>query len=277
MSGERGRLSTLGTAGAFIKRGSCSEALLTVLDRVYGYPLDLEEHASMHFAGGIVQHGYQCGMVWGAALAAGAQAYRVFGPGVQAQTRTVVAAQRLVETFLSLNPDINCLELTDTNWKPSLGLVKYFVMGGPVVCVRRSTRYAPAAYRAINSAFAEDELPPSEPPVSCAALVAEKLGASEMHTVMAAGLAGGIGLSGGGCGALGAALWLLGMKSRREGGGKKISNPLVESAIDRYLKSADHEFECAEIVGRRFEDVGDHARYLREGGCSHIMEALAAA
>lgn len=35
-------------------------------------------------------------------------------------------------------------------------------------------------------------------------------------------------------------------------------------------------FECSEIVGRKFEDIDDHAGYLREGGCSELIEVLAA-
>jgi hypothetical protein len=51
-------------------------------------------------------------------------------------------------------------------------------------------------------------------PVSCAALLAHKMGLSDLQATMAAGFAGGIGLSGGACGALGVAmlalpLWLL--------------------------------------------------------------------
>lgn len=42
------------------------------------------------------------------------------------------------------------------------------------------------------------------------------------------------------------------------------------------MNSADFEFECSEIVGRRFENIGDHAGYLRDGGCSEIIEVLAA-
>ena len=67
----------------------------------------------MPFAGGIMRHGYQCGMIWGAALAAGAQAYRLFGPGPQAEIRAILAAQGLVESFRARNKNINCLEITD--------------------------------------------------------------------------------------------------------------------------------------------------------------------
>ena len=45
--------------------------------------------------------------------------------------------------------------------------------------------------------------------------------------------------------------------------------------IDRFIRSTDFEFECSKIVGRRFENVDDHAGYLREGGCSEIIEVLA--
>ena len=41
------------------------------------------------------------------------------------------------------------------------------------------------------------------------------------------------------------------------------------------MNSADFEFECSEIVGRRFENIDDHATYLHDGGCSEIIEALA--
>ena len=102
------------------------------------------------------------------------------------------------------------------------------------------------------------------------------MGASEMRTVMAAGLAGGIGLSGGACGALGAAIWLIGIKQLQAGNGAPgMNNPPAQAALEKFLESADYEFECEKIVGRKFENVADHAAYLREGGCAKIIEALA--
>ena len=90
-------ISSIGTVRTFLKVGTCSEALFNVLDRAFDHPLKLEEHAVMPLAGGIVQHGYQCGMLWGVTLAAGAQAYRLLGPGSQAETEAIIAAQRLVD------------------------------------------------------------------------------------------------------------------------------------------------------------------------------------
>ncbi len=47
------------------------------------------------------------------------------------------------------------------------------------------------------------------------------------------------------------------------------------AVIDNFVESTDCEFECSEIVGRKFEDIKDHAGYIGDGGCSEIIEALA--
>jgi hypothetical protein len=249
---------------------------MSVVDRSFDQPAKLEEHATMSLAGGIMQHGYQCGMIWGATLAAGAQAYRLLGPGPQAETAAIIAAQRLVESFRARNNNIDCFEITKTNWQKKTDLIKLFLKGGPIRCVRMTARYAPVAFSEINTALSEIHIEAPSPPVSCSAMLAQKMGVSDMHTVMAAGFAGGIGLSGGACGALGAAIWIIGMNSNKEQVGKiDFKNPKAIDRIDRFLKSTDHKFECSEIVGRRFENIGDHAGYLRDGGCSEIIELLA--
>jgi hypothetical protein len=223
-----------------------------------------------------MQHGYQCGMIWGAALAAGAQAYRLHSPGPQAETGAIIAAQRLVESFHARNKDINCLEITGLDKSSSsMQMMTYFLIkGGAIRCFRMAAGYAPVAFSEINAALSEKHIEAPSPPVSCAAMLAQKMGASDMHAVMAAGLAGGIGLSGGACGALGAAIWITGMNRPEEPVGFNVMNSWAGDMIDRFLKCTDYEFECSEIVGRRFENVGDHAGYLRDGGCSKIIEVL---
>jgi hypothetical protein len=54
-----------------------------------------------------------------------------------------------------------------------------------------------------------------------------------------------------------------------------MDSPRAQAAIERYLTSADYEFECEAVVGRQFADVHDHAAHLRAGGCAQIIEALA--
>jgi len=255
---------------------------MSVVDRSFDQPLRLEECAVMPLAGGIMGNGYQCGMLWGGALAAGAQAYRLYGSGPQSEAEALIASQRLVESFRARTKEINCAEITEMEWKTTskrrmaTQVVKFFAKGGPIGCFRLAADYAQIAFDEINAALVEKHIEAPSHPVSCATMLAKKMGASDMHTVMAAGLAGGIGLSGGACGALGAAIWIIGINSTKEEIGKLFENPLASAAIDRYLESADYEFECSKIVGKKFENVADHASYLRDGGCSKIIEALAA-
>jgi len=76
---------------------------------------------------------------------------------------------------------------------------------------------------------------------------------------------------------LGAAIWLIEMNRVRAGTGQVEYNSLeATDAIDRFLQSANGEFECSKIVWRQFENVDDHAAYLRDWGCSKIIKALAA-
>jgi hypothetical protein len=152
----------------------------------------------------------------------------------------------------------------------------FLIKGGSIGCFKMAAKYAPVALEEINAAFAEEAVQTPAPPVSCAAMVAEKMGASELHTIMAAGLAGGIGLCGGACGALGAAVWLSVMNRGDEESAKiDFADPRAAAVLDRFMKASDCEFVCAEVVGRKFEDIGDHAAYMREGGCAQIIEALA--
>lgn len=226
-----------------------------------------------------MQYGYQCGMIWGSAMAAGAHAYGNLGPGQRAETVAVAAAQRLVALFYGLNNDINCQKITGLN-KSSSGwqMMTYFLLkSGTIRCLKKALKFANAAFDEIETSLSQEnhEMPP--PPVSCAAELAKKMGASDLHTVMAAGLAGGIGLSGGACGALGAAIWIAGINIFEEEGTKlDYKSPRIEGVIDRFLKVTNFEFECSDIVGRKFDTIGDHACYLADGGCSEIIEVLAA-
>jgi len=270
-------VTSMGAVGAFLAGRSCPDAIFHVLCRAFGQASKAEEQATVPFSGGIVQHGYQCGMIWGAALAAGAHAHRLLGPGPQAEAAAIGAAQRLVESFRATSGHVDCVDITDTDGSSSNAKVftTFFLKGRAIGCFRLAARYGPAAYGEIGAALSGGRVEAPPDPVSCSAMLARRMGASERRVVMAAGLAGGIGLSGGACGALGAALWILGL-GRIEGGDGRVEfkDPAAADAIDRFMKITDYAFECPEIAGRRFEDVRDHAAYLRGGGCSGIIEAL---
>lgn len=232
----------------------------------------------MPLAGGLLGNGYQCGMLWGAALAAGAEAYRRFGAGPRAEAAAVVVTQCLVVAFRERARHVDCADITQVEWKASSKgqALKFIARGGPVGCFRLAADYAPLAFREIDAALAAPLADAPAPPVSCAALLAQQMGASDQHTVLAAGLAGGIGLCGGACGALGAAIWLTGIRHPEVRGKLDYNNPVYTEIMDRFLAASDYEFECAAIVGREFESVEEHAEYLRNGGCARLVAALAA-
>jgi len=217
-------------------------------------------------------------MLWGAALAAGAQAYQLYGPGPQAETKAIIAAQRLVESFRTRNKSINCVDITSLNKSSSAKdlMIRFLLKGGVIGCFRMAANYAPVAYSDIKTTFSKENIEVPSQSVNCATALARKMGVSEMHSVMAAGFAGGIGLSGGACGALGAAIWIIGMNSGKEGVENIEFMPSKASdTVDQFVECSDYEFECLEIVGRKFSSVGDHAEYIRQGGCSKIIEVLA--
>jgi hypothetical protein len=271
-------ISSLGTVRTFLKVGTCSETLCNVVDRAYDHPLIIEEHAALPLAGGIMGQGYQCGQLWGAALAAGAQAYRLFGPGPQAEAAAVIAAQRLIEAFRAKNKEINCMELTEISMKnvTARQVLKLMIRGGPMLCFGMAARYASTALREIEATLSDLPGVPLVRPVSCAAILAQRMGLSDLQMAMAAGFAGGIGLSGGACGALGTAIWIMGLEQSKAGMKIDYQSSSGSDVIERFLESSDYEFECSKIVGRKFVDVQDHARYLCDGGCSKIIETLAA-
>jgi putative redox-active protein with C_GCAxxG_C_C motif len=266
-----------GTAFFALMRNACSGALFEVVDRAYDHPSADEERAAMPLAGGIMQHGYQCGMTWGAALAAGAQAHRLLGPGPRAEAAAIVAAARLVEAFRAQNGHVDCVDITEIDRSSSaLEMFTYFaIKGGSVGCARRAARFMPAAIDAIDAALSEEETELLAGPVSCSAVLARRMGASDARATIAAGLAGGIGLCGGACGALGTAVWLQALGSLEAGAAKvDYKSPAAEGLIERFLKCTGYEFECAAIVGRRFEGVADHARHVCSGGCAKLIDAL---
>jgi hypothetical protein len=279
MTDAQSTLSSTRTIGKFLRVGTCSETLCSVLDRAYGYPMPLEERASAPLAGGIMQHGFQCGQVWGAALAAGAQAHRLFGPGSQAETAAIVAAQRIVDSFRARYDSIDCRAIIDMEFGDKVQIshvYRYFRKNG-LKCFRMAAHYAPVAYEEIDAALSEEQPATQASPVGCAALVARKSGASEMHAVMAAGFAGGVGLSGDACGALAAAMWIIDMNDRKRGVDKVgFKSPRLAELADRFMDCSDSRFLCSEIVGRRFESIADHAGFLGDGGCARIVEGLTA-
>jgi hypothetical protein len=185
-----------------------------------------------------------------------------------------------VEAFRIQNDAVDCYDITELDKSSSTTkmIIYFLVKGGTVGCARRVSRYARVAAGHVDAVLSSDDTAIPPLPVSCSAMVARMAGMSDMHAVMASGFAGGIGLSGGGCGALGAAIWIRGL-NRLKAGAQKLKYQAASDmeTVEEFLKCSDYEFECSTIVGRKFDSVADHAGHLCNGGCAKIIAAMATA
>lgn len=249
---------------------------MSVLDHAFGFPMNTEEQAARPLAGGIMR-GYQCGVLWGSVLAAGAQAFRLLGPGAQSETGAIIAAQKVLGSFCARTGNrMNCREISNIScFKDKKQNIRYVLAGGAATCLRIIAAYPPEAMIAIATALSEVPVKIPSPPVSCSSMLAQKLGVSANYATMVAGLAGGIGLSGGACGALGATIRLTCIKELQAQTPQKIMVSKIDEIIERFSNYTGSTFECTKIVGRQFTDVNDHASYLRSGGCQEIIAQLA--
>ena len=78
MNNSEDKLKSIPQGGkkVFLECGTCSHTFLYILNREFGYPMEIEESASDPLAGGLMSTQNQCGMLWGSALAVGAESFR---------------------------------------------------------------------------------------------------------------------------------------------------------------------------------------------------------
>jgi len=265
----------------FREKGTCSQTFFYLFDRQFEHVKQTEERASDSLAGGILQRGYQCGMLWGSALAIGAEAYRRFDDLDQAMRVAVRATQAVLMSFAERESTINCRDITRCDFSSKWSFAKYFLSGRFLHCFKLAQEWAPDAIEAALQGLEEGEqLIGSEKrslrnSVNCASLVAKKLGASEEEMVMVAGFAGGLGMSGGGCGALSAAIWMRSLNWSREHVGKSsFKNPDAIRVVEVFEEVADGRILCSELSGQKFETYDRHSNFIKDGGCENLILAL---
>jgi len=260
--------------------------MLTVLDRAFDRRLEKEENAAHPLAGGLLHQGHQCGMIWGATLASGAEIYNRFGAGPGSEVLAINVAKKIAESFNARAGAINCRDITGANFLRFWDRIKYIFTGKAVNCAKLSAKWAPEAFETIQKAISEKPAEIPTGPVGCASVAARKLGASDLETTMAAGFAGGIGLTGNACGALAAAIWLTTLRWYREHPDnddnflrallqettqKSDFYPWAKGIVRKFLKTTSGKLVCAEIVGRKFDGIAAHSDFLKSGGCADIL------
>ena len=266
----------------FRKLGTCSRTFYYLLNREFDHLNETEERASDPLAGGIMQKGQQCGMLWGATLAVGTESYRRCNDRDQAIGLAIKATQHLTESFSKRADTVNCRDITKCDMDSFLGKAKFMIkiaLKGMEnsTCFILAENWAPEA---INSAIKGLEIHQSDLPqhaLSCASEVARKMGASDEEMVAVAGFSGGLGLSGNACGALSAAIWKNSLVWSRTHPGKSTwSNRNAKDTLKAFNAETDSEMLCHKICGQRFETIEDHSAFIKNGGCSRLMNILSA-
>ncbi|MCD4654897.1 C-GCAxxG-C-C family protein, partial [bacterium] len=137
----------------FWKCGACSHAMFHLLNYEFENLKNNEERASDMLAGGIVQKGYQCGLLWGSALAVGVESFRRYGDKSEATASAITASQHLVESFTKRTKTVNCREITGTDFEKKLDFAIFMVkiiMRGFVFspCFNLIVKWTPEAIQA---------------------------------------------------------------------------------------------------------------------------------
>lgn len=266
----------------FWKCGACSHAMFHLLNHEFENHKEEEEKASDLLAGGIAQKGHQCGMLWGAALAVGAESYRKYSDKSEANASAITASQYLVKSFVKRTKSADCRDISRVDWESRFNLTIYMVktiMQGFIFspCFNLIVKWTPEAIQAANQGLSVKPAH-AQPCLSCASEVVKKMGASDEEAVMVAGFAGGLGLSGDACGALSAVIWYKMLDWGKKNPGKSPSffnNPDVKMILRAFYIQTDSEMLCSRICGKRFNSIDEHSEYVRSGGCGKLIDSLA--
>jgi hypothetical protein len=266
----------------FRECGTCSQTFAHLLNREFGYEYVDEERATDPLAGGIVNHGHQCGMLWGTILATGAEAFRRKVDVNSAVAQTITASQQIIESFLNRTKTVNCREIIGYDLSNVFGLVGYMIktMAKGInnsQCFKMAEDWAPEAIVAGKHGLEDQHIEISETPMSCSAEVVRMMGGTEKEAVMASGFAGGLGLSGNACGALAAAIWYKSLLWCRENPGKTpplFGNTEAKKLIANFTTETRGEMMCSNITKQKFKSINEHSHYMRNGGCEIIIDVL---
>lgn len=270
------KINSQDTKWVFLKKGTCSRTLYYMLNREFDNPQENEERAADPLAGGIMQQGYQCGLLSGAVLAVGAESHRRCGDCGKAIGLAVSTTQKISDSFLKRAKSIDCLDITEADFSSKMSMAKYFMSGKFISCYKLADKWAPEAIMVAEKMLDSKQEVLSGNALSCASEVVRIMGGTEGEVVTVAGFAGGLGLSGNACGALSAAIWkssLTWCESNHEKNG--YPNPGATKTLEAFFAETDYEFLCHKISGRHFKTLEEHTEFIKNGGCEKLIGALA--
>ncbi|MFC2150814.1 C-GCAxxG-C-C family (seleno)protein [Calditrichota bacterium] len=262
----------------FRKKGACSHTLFYLLNREFGQNNAIHERAADPLAGGILQQGYQCGMLWGATMAVGAESFRRHEDLGQAITTAITTTQNVMQSYTDRTNAIDCADVTACDFNSKLSMAKFMLTGKFLSCFTLVENWAPEAMQVAYDGLSSDEAVKHPESISCASEVARKMGATDEEIATVAGFAGGLGLSGHACGALAAAIWLKTVALCQETPGKvAMFNDEAKKTQDEFFNLTDYKILCSDISERQFNSAAEHTEFIHNGGCSDLINHLAAA
>ena len=142
-------------------------------------------------------------------------------------------------------------------------------------CFKLAGKWAPEALNAAKEGLSLDHKDFPEQSISCSSEVVRKMGGSEKESVLVAGFAGGLGLSGSGCGALAATVWMNALIHNRKQTGKTASfDPGTNHTLNAFYEETNYEMQCDKICGQRFRTLDEHTKFIKKGGCQQLINIL---
>ncbi len=281
---ESSKTKSPDTKTIFKQCGACSHTFAHILNREFEHPNELAELALNPLAGGILNQSQQCGMIWGAALAVGAESYRRYKDQDLATAVAITATKEVVASFEKRSNTVKCGEILGYSLSNLLGMARLMVnttLKGMEnsKCFDLAEAWAPEAIQSARDGLDTSDIKISDKPVSCASEVVRRMGGTEEEIQMTAGFAGGLGLSGNACGALSAAIWMQTLQWCRENPGKLppyIRNKPAKQILKTFKKLTGSEMLCKKITGQNFADINAHTVYLKNGGCDELIDGLVA-
>ena len=209
-------------------------------------------------------------------MAVGAESFRRNNDPGQATSMAIKATQDLMESFVNRTSSIECEDITNCDFTDKKSFRKYMLRGKFLNCFKLTGKWAPEALEAAKKGLVLDRDSLPKKSLSCASEVVRKMGGDEEEMLMVAGFAGGLGLSGSGCGALAAAVWKNALIHNKKNTGKSANyDPNTDFTLKAFYEETDYEMQCDKICGRRFETMEEHTEFLKNGGCKKLMEVLA--
>ncbi len=273
----------------FLMHFSCTEPMLVLLNSASDTPKKILEEAIDPFSAGVLSEmDGICGVYWAAAVAAGIRSSISNNESPVAAVKTLTAVQAVMSLNKHSEKSIRCGDLTGLDrWNLSA-----FIAGGNVKkCHDRLARSAMPFHWVIDQNLAEFQNVDT-PCMNCAVMAYSRVVdileiQTETDPVVAAGFAGGLGLSGNVCGALAATLLASGVKYFENRNSKQgmIGAGLQGVYMgDRWVKPLLYIFRefyrrlgfkhCREKTGRIFQSPLALSTYLDEDNCQDVFSCL---